>query len=273
MTRKAILFTYGVAIMSGLLMSCKKKEKKTPPEPEPSVTTEMASGLPSNINSINGYLYAGIKYNGSSSNYFVSSLYAAFSDPGRKLTTSYNHFLDNISNFGSNSNFGNIDVGSVTLNSSFFLSRSSFDPNVFYSSINNSGPFYNTAHWTSDGNMSFKPLDLDVPKGFPVLTYTLPFTSISRSTGFTLNMAQCGSNYDSITVSINDFSFPQGGIKKTVTPGVTSVTFSASDLSPISNSSGTLAVYAYNYSNQTINNKVYLFELSNKYSQYIYIDP
>jgi hypothetical protein len=253
------------------LAACKKPKKKET-EQVPVVNTEQANGLPSNPKAINGYLYASYKNSGSV--YYYCNVYASFSDPAKKLTAGWDHFYDNNGSFGTTSNFGNIDVGNMSFNGSF-LQKSSFNPNVFYTQTNsNSFQPITYSSWSNEGNLSFLPMDLGVTRPFPSTAPNPTFAPVSKSTPYTLNLAEYVTNYDSVLVVLSDNFSSQSMLKKRVDASTTTVTFTPAEMSTLySGSNGNIFVYAYNYTNQTINSKVYLFEQSAKISRYIYIGP
>lgn len=264
--KKTSLIILSIAT-TALLFSCKKKEKE--PEEPALINTSMDDGLPENYKSINGYLYSGIQTNQySSSNIsYYNFLYVAFCDPTKHLLSSFNHY-SNQRNFSSNVPFGNIDVGNVTLNGSI-LWKSSSSSELFYtgnfnSSINSLN--YN-AVWTTEGNKTFKPLNLSINKGHPIIVTSalnIP-TSVSKNSNFTINIGNNISNYDSLIVTFESSNF-NTRIRKVLAKNSTSVTFTTQEMSILSTSSyATINFYAFNYSNMTIDTKINVFELSNQY--------
>jgi hypothetical protein len=236
------------------MLAC-KKPKSIIPDQTAVINTSLANGMPADIQKINGYLYADINY----SNF--NNSYSAFSDPAKSLVSTYNHRNNNVQ--FSQPVLGNIDVGQVSFGG-LNLSRQNTGTSVMYEMSNSVG-FQNNV-WTSDGNGTFKPLSINMARGFPVLnsnTYT--FNTISKSSGFTVDIGNSVSNYDSVIVNLTD---NYGGLvsKRYTNAGI--ITFSSNDLVVLnSNSYGSFYVYAYNYANQTINSKVYVFELGNKFSK------
>lgn len=253
-------------ILGGFLISiatsCKKNDvmssNLTP------VNKDLTNGFPDNPSKINGYLYADIQtnaYNSSSSN-ISNFLFAAFSDPAKKLTSAYNHYQSS----GSFSSLGNIDVGSVALNGYSLFKNVQQNFSVWYSS--SYSLTYSSANWVTNGNGVFKPMNVNLNRGFPVINASLiPVNySISKNSDYTINIGNNVSNYDSLIVIFSDGSFSSiGNIKKTLPANSTSVTFKYQELSLLySTSSARISIYAFNYSNNTVNDKVNLFELGNK---------
>lgn len=244
---------------------CKKKKPETPAEPEP-VNSGMISGLPANYKSLNGYFYAGYNkpYAG---NYTYHAFYAAFSDPTRNLLGNFNHFDDYA--VGHPSKTGNIDVGEVFFNSST-ANKNNSSSSITYFTYTSTQSFPNfNAQWQIEGNGSFKPLNEQVPGGFPEVNINPTVSSISLSAGYSFTVAGNISNYDSLLVEI--YRDNSARVRKIVSPEQQVVSFSPADLS-VFNTSSTAYVffYAYNYSHKTINNKLFVFELSNKKYYSIY---
>ena len=236
--------------------------KKTPPPPVvTTVNQPLANGLPNNPKLINGYLFNGyLTYTSGSSN-ISQYAFSVFSDPTKPLINSFNHYQTG----NSFSNFGNIDLGTVTFNgqSLFKTSQSNFSLSYYYtysySTIN-----YN-AIWTTEGNGVFKPLNINVNRGLPVFSNSITVSnSIAKNADYTLNLGTGTSNYDSLIVILSDGNF-NGNIRKVVTTGASSVTFKSQELYTLNSSSyGYINIYAFNYSNTIINDKIYIFELANK---------
>lgn len=262
-----------VLITSLTFLYCTKTKDAQPAQPELK-STDLKSGFPDNPGSINGYFYAAARNNG---NNFSVIAYAILSDPARDLISTYNH--NNESMMFNSNNFGNINIGNVLFNNNSVnlfntgnsVSYNSNNGNLTLTSINQ-------AHWKTSGNGSFKAIDMDITRGFPILPNTFTNTSqtysLSISNGFGLDISGA-SNYDSLIVSISNgaSSFAQGA-RKNIAAGVTSVYFSSSDLSILS--TGTYAylyINAYNYSNKTVENVSYVFELANKVQTYLLVNP
>jgi hypothetical protein len=247
---------------------CKKKNT-TNEEPPATVNTELLSGLPENAKSINGYFYISQTVINSFYNF---NGYAIFNDPSRDLINSFDHISETGGNQGG-FGIGNVSVGNVSFNN-FTFNKSNFGNRINYQNtafIRDSILFL-PARWKTEGNGSFKGFETGLTRGFPVvvntLTNTAQSTSLSISAGYTVNIPALASNFDSVIVSFNYYSLISPvGVRKRVSKGVTSVYFSSSELSTIPNSSNyffKLGIYAFNYSNKTIDNVTHVFELSSK---------
>ncbi|MES2679260.1 MAG: hypothetical protein V4635_05215 [Bacteroidota bacterium] len=255
-------FSIIIALCAGLVFfSCKKSETKPPAEPE-LVTTELRNGFPDNANLINGYFFASVKKYHSNPGNVDTRTYCVLNDPAKNLLGTYEHFNDNIL---FNGGAGNVAVGNVSFND-VSLKTSNFGNAMSYSQAGNYASTPGSAVWKTDGNGSFKALNLTISRGFPVLvnTYTNTFQSytVSISNGYQVELGNNVSNYDSLVVAL---TFSGKMVKKRLTAGAASVFFSSSELSIFTNYySGLLTIYAYNYSTKMVENINYLFELSNK---------
>jgi hypothetical protein len=242
--------------------SCKKTENKMPEEPE-LVTTELRNGFPDNPALIKGYFYASVKnYNYNSSGSIDVRCYCILNDPAKDLLGTFEHFNDNIQFNGS---AGNIAVGDVTFNN-VSLKTNSFGNSLNYTQNTSFLSLPGSAVWKTEGNGSFKALNLNISRGFPVLvntyTNTSQFYQVSISNGYKVELGNNVSNYDSLVVAL---SFSGKTVKKRLITGAASVFFSSNELSVFSNNySGLLTIYAYNYSTKMVENINYIFELSNK---------
>lgn len=243
-----------------------KKELQIPVEEEIRVNTIIASGLPVNAKTINGYLYASIRENGN--NFYVLGA-CTFSDPAKNILRSFEHFNEGfLFNSGDK---GNVDVGSVGLNELNIHKQTSSKAVNYHRVEQVQSLSFDTLEWITEGNKTFNGIRITVPRGFPILikSSALPST-ISKSSGLTLNADSLASNFDSLSVSLYS-SGPL--IRKTVIPG-RDISFSVAELNKVSLSSGFyLFVYAYNYSNITIDSKKYVFELANKIQKPVGIMP
>lgn len=257
--------------LSALAILCACHKTKTPEITEtPTETTEMKSGLPDNNFDVHGYMYAGFtRFNTNmSGDYGTLNCYCAMRDPSGDLLSTYNHYSGSTS-FAFGPNAGNIDVGVASFNN-MQLFKNNTGQSLFYQT-NGSGNVSFAglqSNWKTNGNGVFKPVDLTVPRGFPKVT-TFPDNAtynITVSQGFTFAITGNYSNYDSIACTIGYFnSFTAA--HKAVAAGASSIVFSPSDLANISMYSN-LPVYIalFNYSNKTIENKKYVFELSTQCS-------
>lgn len=189
--------------------------------------------------------------------------FATFGDPGRDLKTNYDCINNQINYSRRGPNFGNINIGTVRFNESRLNSVDS----ITYSYSANLNVFDNSVRWQTTGNGSLKPLDVTIPGGFPFVNVTKDY-SLSLKEDFTLDISGLAGNYDSLVVVLSDFGNEKpndGSVKKTISdPNSSTVTFASSDMTAALSPSqyGSLRLRAYNYSNKTLENKVYLFELS-----------
>lgn len=257
---------------SVLFFSCKKKSDGKSTVDPPKVNKPLASGYPDDNRAINGYFYASLK--AFSNSYFALNCYVIVNDPAGDLINTYDHFSDfNI--FGSSAAQGNISLGSIYFGSTQLLAQNGGNRITYR--LNGSQSFTNSAvpvSWKTDGNGTFSAVNTTVPRGFPGVvnspssssTYTL-----SKSNGLVLDVADIASNFDSLIVAI---SVSSSTVKRKVTAGASTIVFSSNELSGFSaNYTGYMYVYAYNYSNMTVEDKVYLFELSTKLQKNVVIYP
>lgn len=261
--------TINIIILGSLfLFSCNKK-KETIDEPE-NINTSLVDGLPENKKLINGYLYSSLQtyqYSSSSSYYYMNS-YAIFSDPAKNLISTFNHYYNNkmfVQSINGNIDVGNVYINGITLPKSL---QSNFE--VYYTQgFNSSSNFFNyNATWSTEGNKSFKPINLSIGKGYPLISTNLISigNSISKSSNYTINFGNNISNYDSLIVILEDGNF-NGKIRKTLPQNATSVTFTPQDMNVLSSSNyGKVGIYAYNYSYIILDSKVNILELSNQFT-------
>jgi len=248
------------------LASCNKNKATTlPADPEP-VTTDIANGLPDNPKKINGYAFAEnvITYNNGSPNPYVY-LMALFGDPARNLIANYDHFTNSQRPISVSNDRENVSVGTLSFNGVPLYNGGSV---IYQQNSTMSNVIYNSANWLSDGNLSFKPINTAIPRGFPIINHStmLPTTySISLSKDFSIDFSNFISNYDSVSVSLSSSSFSQYQIKKTLSSASNSITFSKTELSVLYTTTyGNITFAAFNYSNKIIEDKIYVFELSNR---------
>jgi hypothetical protein len=251
-----------------IFISCSKTEIPKPPEAAKTSNTSLASGLGNDPSKISGYLYADASRN-STSLYYNLTTYAAFNEPDANLSAGFNHHTDNKVS-GVNIS-GNISVGN-TINFSnhplfqvFSGTTPSTSSNVNYFGISSITGLAQPS-WITPGNGPFKPLNTVISRGFPVIsdtTTSIKTLSASIAKGYTLAVINKIINYDSLVVRLETTS--ANYVQKTFLPGEV-VTFTTAELNRFSSqfSYGYLSLYAYNYSNQTISDKKYLFELSTK---------
>jgi hypothetical protein len=243
--------------------SCKKETPKVE-EPEP-VNTQMTRGLPANPKKINGYLYAG--FTTYINSYSVPdnrlTMFASFGDPARALTSNYNHYTESNQFLGGN-NQSNVSVGNIYFNNFTIISNGS----TFYNYTTNYAVNFNfEARWATSGKGSFLAQDEVIPSKFPVVNISAVSTKtvINKNDDFVLNLNSFASNYDSVCVVINTNMYDYSQIKKVVPAGVSSIVFSKSELTALYPGSNTTITYAaFNYSNKTINDKVFIYELANR---------
>lgn len=249
-----ILLIHGVCVST----SCKKTTAASIVAP---VNQALANGLPSNPKLINGYLYTDYLTNVNGSSNIAQYSFSVFSDPTKPLISSLNHYQTG----SSFSNLGNIDVGNVTLNSQSLYKTTQSNFSLWYYFNNSYSTINYNAIWTTEGNGVFKPLNITVNRGLPVFSNTIAVSnSIARNTDYTLNLGTGISNYDSLIVILSNGNF-NGTIRKVVSAGSTSVTFKSQELSAINSSSyAYINIYAFNYSNAIIDDKIYVFELAQK---------
>jgi hypothetical protein len=266
-----------IPLVAILLSSCyKPRLTETASEPVP-VNTPLQSGFPENKREINGYLYASCSVNtvqGGSESANVN-MYGTFSDPAANLISGYNHYYDGLVFSSLGSVQGNVNVGSVFFNGSVLHASFSSATNIIYMSNNpNFFPLFEyKAQWRWLGNKSFKETDIQITRGFPRITPATAPSSITVANGLRIELGGLVSNYDSATVMLNLGSSFNYSLKKSVAYPVDTVVFSKAELQAYLSgySMCNFSVYAYNYSNQTVYSKVYVYELANKYSKYITI--
>ena len=143
--------------------------------------------------------------------YFYSFKYAAFSDPARNLLVPYNHYSNNKNFSNNNVGIGNIDVGIISLNGTTVNKNIQSNFEVYYGqNFNNNVSFLNlNANWLSEGNKTFKPLNIIINKGHPIIavnSFSIS-TTISKNTNFTVNIGNNVTNYDSLIVILEDGNF------------------------------------------------------------------
>ena len=159
------------------LNSCSKNKTTTPIGDPAPVTTNIANGLPENTKKINGYLYAGNVinlYSAGTQSYVL--LYAIFGDPTRNLMGNYDHFTNLQKNTSNINDRSNISVGKLSFNGETVTSSG----NLLYTQNSNSSNSLNySSNWSSDGNLSFKPLNVSIARGIPVIHP--PSTTITYS--------------------------------------------------------------------------------------------
>jgi hypothetical protein len=259
-----LIITCFVAIA---ITGCNKNKDKTP-EPPPRVTTEIRSGLPDNSSSINGYLYADYWENYYSGQKNMTT-YCVFRDPAKNIMQNFNHYTG-YSLFTQNG--GNINVGNqIDFNGRDMNISNSGNAISYYSNMIDYGtgqPNY-AAYWSTEGNGIFKPIKSYVPRGFPKVTTQSSYT-VSLNSDFTLDINSLVSNYDSLYVKMGNYG--SNSLTKRLKSGTTTLTFTRAELSNFYPGSNTqISFYAFNYSNQIIEDKIYVFELGYKVERQAYI--
>ncbi len=259
---KTRLFLFAIVSLS--LFSCKKTEIEAPSQTI-AASGDFSNGVPSE--KINGYLYAcDNNYN----NFGYLTNYAVFSDPARMLYYNYNHREESTVTTGTD-NIGNVSVGSLQFSGynqySYYQGSNTlsyyYSNNIYYQNLTLS-----TA-WLSEGNKSFAPINVTVPRGFPILKDSLILSSANRTinvqNGYNIVMNQFIGNYDSLYVKIsnNNGSFTQKMFTNSQAPS-----FSSDELKTIFSGSGItngfVEIAAFNYSNKLISGKRFVFELAKR---------
>jgi hypothetical protein len=263
MKYKNVYFVLASAAL--FIASCKKTDIPSTVAEEAS-STSMTNGLPEDRTAINGYLYANYISNGNGS--FSSIVnYAVFGDNARNLMSNFNHYSEQSSTNTSTTNpdRGNVNVGTISFSGNMLYQSASGTAWSYFmqQQTTNKNP---VANWKSDGNKSFKSMDLYVNRGFPIVSDTLlkSSTTITVSAGHTIALGSQVKNYDSLIVCLTSYNTPTVQVRKVFTPG-SPVVFSKQELDTLKNRSY-VNVYlrAINYSNMTSNGKKYIFELSRK---------
>lgn len=247
-----------------LFISCKKTEI-----PDAVINAEnsdgVQSGLPEEVNAINGYLYA--SYNSSQKNNRMLTTYASFGDPGKNLMAGFNHHYDILIDIGPER--GNVSVGnSITLSgySNFIsINGNGSSSNAFYYGYKrNIGSLNAFAGWKYDGNKSFKGQSITVPRGFPKLNDSLikPFDTITIKKGYSVKTENRFSNHDSITVYLTSTFDDSIMLIKTFAAGVP-VVIGSEELARFADVQYVYINFkSFNYSNQIIDGKKLVYELS-----------
>lgn len=232
------------------------------------MNTEMRNGLPENINSINGYFFAGYNilwYDSirPENRYFTS--YAAFREPGSNLIAGFEH-LGRIQRFDMPQRLGNIDVGQVQFNRNHSLGQKITSHTLTYSGPD-LGPLimdssYNDVALSTEGNRTFTPIKCNGLRSFPILKSIWKLPSISKNKAYFIDASNIANNYDSITVTFynaltyyaiclrKSFSTKQGPILE----------FTAAEMNSAFSEHIWVDIDAFNYTHQTINGKIYVFE-------------
>ncbi len=160
---------YYLLLVSTAIITIGCKKKTVVKEEVLPVNTELINGLP-NWKKQNGYLFSIFsrsQYANSSNNpTYGYTQYALFNDPEKIIAQSINHTIINFyPNF-----LANISVGKVTHNNNVLAQTNGGSSVTYYK--NNSGQIINNntpTTWTTEGNQSFKPLNITIARGYPVI--------------------------------------------------------------------------------------------------------
>jgi hypothetical protein len=261
-----------IVISTLFFVSCGKKEL---PEPEVPVTetTEIRQGLPAEPQKINGYLYAGLRVSRFGMNYYSNTvLFANFGDPDRNLIANFSHAMDQqIFTSGNSKNAPNVSVGRVYFNG--LMLGGSGQTNYFISTPMDTLLFEEPPEWVIEGNKTFEPFSVTLPRKGPDIINSLVNFSLQVSNGYTLNMSDLLAGYDSAAVMISSQSaFP--AIYKATAVASPVISFSPSELVYLKNrTSSNIMILGYNYSSKTVAGKVYVFEMAAKLERILTIKP
>jgi hypothetical protein len=236
----------------------------------PAVNVAMQDGLPPDITKLDGYLYSGYVNNPSNGNYDLLT-YGVFAEPEKNLTSGYNHYTNSF-DWSLTTRLGNIDVGDVSVNKNK-LSKMMNTPNLIYTYGIYSQFISNSIRWFSEGNKSFKPLDVTL-ENLPLFTPRVKGDTLStviKSKSYVLNSDSVATGFDSLVVIIYDWSSSPVNTRKAIKKGSKTITFNAEDFKDFSPGNTWLSfqIFAFRYSYCTIENKTILFELSNKCTKWV----
>jgi hypothetical protein len=246
-----------------LLWSGCKKEPLPEPEPHVPVSTEFALGLPEQPRYIHGYFYMCQKIQRLGFNYYPQMVMAAgFGDPSRNLLMNYDHQLDQPVFTSDMSLRPNVSVGRVFCNG-VVMGNSS---NTIYNMVIEMDTvlFDETATWEIDGNKSFVPFKVVLPLKVPKVIASAQNFSLQISSGYTLDVSQIITNYDSAAVMLRvNNAFPP--IYKSIRSPDALIELSPNELVYLKNrTSCNVIVMGFNYCHKTIEDKVYVFESAAK---------
>ncbi|MDP1802214.1 MAG: hypothetical protein Q8L81_12730 [Bacteroidota bacterium] len=259
-----------IIIMCVFIFSCKKKDSKEQEQVQPPVATSIdgivISGLPSNLNGINGVFIA------QKGMYYTPAGYASYYYGIVYLT----HVSQSLQNIGlSLGNFVGQDNGGVLkLNNTTFKYYSIQNCYVDTSAAQN----YSTGiNWDLGGNTLFEPFNANITSGFPILNTSNFFpTSISKTQSVTVNFGTNNiSNLDSLSVAISDGSGTIFYTQKMLPVTSNSVSFTVSDLSniPLSTPNTRFLMSLNKYSYMFKGNKKYLFIMRTFLSSNVTVNP
>lgn len=265
-----------VSCLLGLLVSCRKKTANN--EPPPPENSDLKDGLPYDAGTINAYFYATMWTDSTTTNGLKT--YVIANDPAKNLMSTYIHARDLL--LLPPGVWGNVSIGNVYFNDMQLVSLNSGGRLYYYI---NARPFYPgnvfSARWKADGNGSFQAFDLTIQRGFPAIntgSMSAMNFSLSKSAGLVFNTAGIVSNFDSLTVKIlylsQEFPSTNALVTKSVLRDAEKILFDVKDVAQLPDHGHALFyVDACNYSTATINGKVYVFELYNKYQSKIELRP
>lgn len=243
----------GAFVIAIALYSCQKNDTTE----QPLKNIALNNGLGDSPNKLNGYFFSSINKTISNNyTYYNQQHFAFFGDPSRNLMINFNRLTGNEQIFDMAAR-SNVSVGQVTIMNAAIGSKTA----TTYSSFTNIYQNLENSNFTirTEGNGSFKPLNLTITRGFPKINQFIIGDTLSKGTDYQINKALF-SNYDSVIVSINS---PYSLYAKRFDANQ-EVFFSKEELSILNGSGYTLNFMLFNYSNTTVESKTYLFELSNR---------
>lgn len=228
--------------MSALLASCKKIDDITNPNTNPTSTPSPSTPTPSNVDG--AFVSVKVKYayyaNGISIPFdFQTAVGGAFTSTGSNTYT---------------------DAGSVSVNSHGLEKQSNnvYTKTALIGQTPATLDFDNGSSWSIGGAGSVAGFTYDHNQSFPSFSGSVP-TSVSKSSGLTINIASNVSNADSVIVLIAAGS---SSLTKTVSASATSVTFTSGELSgfpTVSDNTAIVQVDPYRYIVVNKNGKNYAF--------------
>ncbi len=253
-----------------LLASCKKEDPTPTPEPTPTpvtpaVTTPLTNGAGTDPRNIDAYLYSSYNRDVSYMSDFNQSMFTAFATSARNLMVNYDHSIDQPV-FTVAESRGNADLGDVTFSGNAIAkSASPTNTRYFTSAVRTNTT--SAAVWEAPKSGKFPALSINIDRGYPQIKVPTQY-HISTSQGLELKIADYVSNYDSVSFYLSSSVVGGAGfsMEKKFGANKDSVIFTSAELS------GTypqyqnlyMSIRAYNYSNKTISDLKYVFELSNK---------
>jgi len=255
-----------------VLFSCSKKEPAKQIE-NTAINTELKHGLPENYSSIDGlFYYSFTKTYPYTSPSYMQSFYASFNDPVKNLMAGFNPYFD----YQMNTKYtGNVAVGQVLFgNTNLF--RTSTGTALYYYTYNYSGIMPPEISWQTDGNRTFKNIQLVADSACPLISNPTPsITTIDKSTGISINLAPFASNYDSLIVLILETGNSWGNSAKKVISNGAPVVFTPNDFEYFNSGTNNSMIYycAYKYYHMVVNNKVLVFSNGYKINHSVTLVP